>query len=31
MIQKLYGWEPLTPLEQGLKHTYQWIEKQMEK
>ena len=27
-IQKILGWEPNTPLEKGLKKTYDWIEQQ---
>jgi GDP-D-mannose 3',5'-epimerase len=27
-IQKILGWEPNTPLEEGLKNTYEWIEQQ---
>ena len=27
-IQKVLGWEPSTPLEEGLKKTYDWIEQQ---
>ncbi len=27
-IQSVLGWEPNLPLKEGLKHTYQWIEKQ---
>ena len=27
-IQKVLGWEPSTPLEEGLKKTYEWIEQQ---
>jgi GDP-D-mannose 3',5'-epimerase len=29
LIQRVYQWEPLTPLNEGLKHTYAWIEKQI--
>ena len=27
-IQQVLGWEPSTPLEEGLKKTYEWIEQQ---
>jgi GDP-D-mannose 3', 5'-epimerase len=27
-IQKVLGWEPNTPLEDGLRNTYEWIEQQ---
>jgi nucleoside-diphosphate-sugar epimerase len=27
-IQQILGWEPSTPLEVGLKETYEWIEQQ---
>ena len=27
-IKKVLGWEPSTPLANGLKKTYTWIEKQ---
>ena len=27
-IQQVLGWEPTTPLEEGLKKTYDWIEQQ---
>ncbi|MGD0597973.1 MAG: NAD-dependent epimerase/dehydratase family protein [Sedimentisphaerales bacterium] len=27
-IQKVLGWQPNTPLEEGLKNTYEWIEQQ---
>jgi len=27
-IQQVLGWEPSTPLEDGLKKTYEWIEQQ---
>jgi len=27
-IQKILGWQPNTPLEEGLKNTYEWIEQQ---
>jgi len=27
-IKKMLNWEPNTPLREGLKHTYKWIEKQ---
>jgi len=30
-ILKLLGWEPLIPLEEGLKQTYSWIKEQVEK
>lgn len=29
LIQLAYEWEPTTPLEEGLRHTYNWIEKQI--
>ena len=28
LIQKVLGWEPSTPLKDGLRQTYAWIEKQ---
>jgi nucleoside-diphosphate-sugar epimerase len=28
MIQRILGWEPDLPLKEGMKKTYQWIEKQ---
>ena len=30
-IKKLLGWEPSVPLEEGVKQTYFWIEKQIKK
>lgn len=29
MLRKVLGWQPEISLEEGLKHTYQWIEKQV--
>ena len=29
-IQKVLGWAPSTPLEEGMKKTYEWIEQQYE-
>jgi len=28
LIKEILGWEPSTPLKEGLKYTYSWIEKQ---
>ena len=28
LIKKILGWEPSTPLKEGLKNTYSWIERQ---
>jgi nucleoside-diphosphate-sugar epimerase len=28
MIKRVLGWEPSTPLSEGLKKTYVWIEEQ---
>lgn len=30
-FRRRYGWDPRTPLREGLEQTYRWIEKQLEK
>ncbi|MEZ4569739.1 MAG: NAD-dependent epimerase/dehydratase family protein [Thermomicrobiales bacterium] len=31
LIRELLGWEPLTPLSEGLRTTYAWIEQELER
>ena len=31
LLRKVLGWEPSTPLEQGLAITYKWIEGELKK
>ena len=30
LIRRLFKWEPSTPLEDGLRETYEWIKKQID-